>query len=109
MGGVSKHHVLAGINKFIINGRKSPANVLGLVITKIPPKIPTTAIIIHIKPPLKKISKTSLNHYNQSISFTTEAMIYLQITTYTGIKTKSENESKERDQQLQNTSPKNLY
>ena len=46
------------------------------------------------------ISKTKLKHYNQFRSVITEALRWLQITTYTGKKIKVVKEAKERDHKL---------
>ena len=50
--------------------------------------------------PKNEISQTLLKHYNQIRSAINEALIWLQITTYTGKKLKVEPESKEGYQQL---------
>ena len=46
------------------------------------------------KKPQNTISKTALKHYNQFRSVITEALIWLQITTYTVSKLKVETETK---------------
>ena len=50
--------------------------------------------------PQNKISQTALKHYNQFISVRTEALRWVQINTYTGMKLKVETKENERDQQL---------
>ena len=50
--------------------------------------------------PQNKIIQTTLKHYNEFRNIITEALIWLQITTDTGIKFKVETSDKERDQQL---------
>ena len=50
--------------------------------------------------PQNKIIKTSFKHYNQFISVSTEALIWLQIATDRGKKLKFETPAKKRDQKL---------
>ena len=50
--------------------------------------------------PFKKTSQTALKHYNEFRNVITEALRWVQMTTYTGIKFKVETSAKERDQQL---------
>ena len=50
--------------------------------------------------PQKTISQTSLKHYNEFRNVRTEALIWVQMTTYTGIKLKVETSAKEIYQQL---------
>ena len=78
-------------NLQIRNGRKSPANVFGFVIVNI---IKTNIITpfwpsyyMH-KNPENKISQTAHKHYNQFIRIINKALIWLQIATNTGKKTK---------------------
>ena len=80
---------LVKYNVRIINGRKYPAKVFGLVIIK----IPKTNIIIPLQTsyympqnPKNKISQTSLKHYNEFISVRTESIGWVNIATDTGIK-----------------------
>ena len=90
-------------NVQIINGSKSPAKGFGLVIIK----SPKTNIIIPLWPsyyipqnPQKKISQNALKYYNELRNVRTEALIWVQMTTDTGIKFKVETSSKERYQKL---------
>ena len=90
-------------NVQILNGRKSREKGFGLVMVK----IPKTNIIIPLWPsyyipqnPQNTISQTALKHYNQLISVKTEALVWVQIATDTGIKLKVETTVKEIDQQL---------
>ena len=84
-------------NVKILNDRKFPAKGFGLVIIK----IPKTNIIISLwtsyympQNPQNTISQTSLKNYNKFISVITEAIIWVQITTDTGIKFKVETKGK---------------
>ena len=46
--------------------------------------------------PLNKISQAELKHYNKFINVGTEALIWVQMTTYKSIKFKVETSAKER-------------
>ena len=59
-------------------------------------------ILLYSTKPIKKISKTSLKHYNQFRSVRNEALIWLQITTDTVNKLKVKTKVKEGHQQLLN-------
>ena len=81
------------INVQNINGRKSPENVFGLGVVK----IPNAKIIIPLWPSnympqnaQNTISQTALKYYNRFISVITEDLIWLQIATDTGNKLKVE-------------------
>ena len=50
--------------------------------------------------PQNTISQTALKHYNEFRNIRTEALIWVKITTDTGVKFKVETSAKERDQQL---------
>ena len=80
----------AKFNVKILNGRKSLANVFGLVILK----IPRTNNIIPLHPsyymPQNTISQTALKHYNKSRMIRTEALRWLQMATDKGNKPKVE-------------------
>ena len=90
-------------NVKILHVSKAPEKVFGLVIIK----IPKTSIIIPLWPscympqnPQNTTIKTALKHYNEFINVRTEALIWVKITTDTGVKFKVETSAKERDQQL---------
>ena len=80
-------------NSQIINGRKAPGKRLGLVIIK---TIKTNIIVLlktsYYMPqnPQNKISQIAIKHYIQLISVRTEALIWVQITTDTGMNLKVE-------------------
>ena len=46
------------------------------------------------------VCKNSIKHYNQFRSIKNEALMWLQITTYTGKKNKVETEAKQISQQI---------
>ena len=80
-------------NVHIINDRKPSKTGFGLIIIK----IPNTNIIIPLWPsyympqtPQNTISQTTLKNYNQFRSVRTEDLIWLKITTDTGMKLKVE-------------------
>ena len=50
--------------------------------------------------PQHTIIRTALKHYNELINIRTEDLIWVQMNTNTGIKSKVEKSAKERDQQL---------
>ena len=50
--------------------------------------------------PQNKISQIALKHYNEFMNVRTEALIWVQITTDTGLKFKVETSAKERYQQF---------
>ena len=86
-------------NVQIINVSSAPTKGFGLVIIKIPKK----NIIIPLWPPYymsqnpqNTISETALKYYNQFRSVTNEALIWVQITTDTGMKLKAQTTGTER-------------
>ena len=89
-------------NVQILNGIKSPGKGFGLVAIK----IPKANVIIPICPsyyipqnPQNTIGQTALKSYNQFRSVRIKDIIWIQITTDTGVKLKVETTSKERGQQ----------
>ena len=89
-------------NVKIINVSKEPAKDFGLLFIKIPKKVIITLWPSYYMPqkPQNKISKTAFKYYNQFRNVKTEALRWVQMTTDTGIKSKVETSSKEKDQQL---------
>ena len=88
-------------NVQIINGSKSPEEGFGLVIIR----TPKTNIIIPLRTQYYKpqntqntTSQTALKHYNEFINVRTEYLIWVKMTTDTGIKFKVETSSKKRDE-----------
>ena len=90
-------------NVQILNVRKAPAKVFGLVIIK----IPNTNMIIPLLPsyymphkPKNTISQNSLKHYNEFVNVRTESLRWVKMTTDTGLKFKVETSANKRYQQL---------
>ena len=78
-------------NLKIDNNRKSPAKGFGIVIIKTPKKniiIPLWTSYYIPQKSQNTISQTSLKHYNEFINVRTEALRWMQMKTYTGIKFK---------------------
>ena len=78
-------------NAQIIIGGKAPAKGFDLVIIKIPNKniiIPLWPSYYMPQTPQNTISQTTLKNYNQFRSVRTEDLIWLKITTDTGMKLK---------------------
>ena len=104
MDGRSNSHAFANIKMFayirpvkfnvqIINSSKAPENVFGLVIIKIPKTstiIPLWSSYYMPQNPQNTISQTLLKNYDQFRIVITEALIWVKMTTDTGMKLKVE-------------------
>ena len=79
-------------NVQIINGRKSPENVFGLVIIKIPKTNIITPLFLsyYIPQNPQKSIQTALKHYNEFRSVRTDALRWVKMTIDTGMKIKFE-------------------
>ena len=83
-------------NVQILNGSKSPVKGFGLVIIKKPQKIIIPLWTSYYMPqnPQNTISQIALKNYNEFRNVRTEALRWVQMTTYTGIKFKVETSAK---------------
>ena len=98
----SNYHVFTNITVFayirpvkcnvqILNDRKSPIQVFGLVIIKIPKKtiiMPLWTSYYMPQNPQNTMSQTELKHYNDFRSVRIEALRCVRMTTDTGMKIK---------------------
>ena len=73
-----------------INGKNSPANIVGLFIVKIPKTNIIIPLCILYYIPQNTIIQTALKHYNQFKSVRTKALRWLHHATDTGKKLKVE-------------------